>query len=209
MICGSRLVTATMIVLAALLLPPWGQALGHGTGVSSAGKNPSLQKYRITNFKVGGDFTLTDQFGEQVPLTRFRGKVVMLSFGFTHCPDVCPATVSTMSAVLNKLGERASFARMIFVTVDPERDTPPILKKYLAYFHKDIIGLTGSLEEVEDMANQYAAPFRKTKSGSAVDYLVSHASFYFLINKQGKVSYIVPHDAGAIMLAKGVAKLLD
>ena len=135
--------------------------------------------------------------------------MVLLSFGFTHCQDICPATVSTMNRVLKKLGQQAGSSRMVFITVDPERDTPPVIKKYLANFNKDIIGLTGKLEEVKDVANRYASPFRKTQSKSKAGYQVAHAGFYYLLNKDGRVAYILPHDAGAGMLLQGVKTLLN
>jgi len=167
-----------------------------------------LEDYRVTTVKIGGPFTLIDQAGERTSLRDFRGKAVVLAFGFTHCPDICPATVNTMSTLLRRLGPRADRVRMVFVSVDPERDTPARLKAYLGYFHPDVVGLTGPLGAVRQVARLYKAPFRKLAADGAGGYQVGHVSFYYLIDTAGQVVYLMPHSTGIDTLLDGIAALL-
>lgn len=181
----------------ALVMPPQ---------VSGAGG--SLKVFAVRNSNIGGDFSLIDQHGKRVGLTQYRGKVVLIAFGFTHCPDVCPTTMVKMGTVLKKLGKDADSARMMFISVDPERDTPEILGKYAGYFHKDIIALTGSVDEVQDMAYQYTAPFRKIETGTATKYVMAHSSFFFMVGTAGKLKYMLPHATTAPQLVEGIRGLL-
>ncbi|MEZ5593493.1 MAG: SCO family protein [Gammaproteobacteria bacterium] len=96
-----------------------------------------------SNAELGGDFTLTDHNGQPYHLQQDQGKIILLSFGYTSCPDVCPLTLAVVTATLRQLGERAAQVRPLFISVDPQRDTPPLLKSYVEHFHPSIIGLTG------------------------------------------------------------------
>ena len=103
------------------------------------------------------DFALTDQNGRSFHLSQLRGKVVLLFFGYTHCPDACPTTMAKLSRVSKLLGPDAGSVMILFASVDPDRDTPNILKSYLAYFHMNSIGLTGTKEEIDAVVKQYGA----------------------------------------------------
>lgn len=128
------------------------------------------------------NFTLTDQNGEPFTLTDQKGKVVLLFFGFTYCPDVCPMTLATWKRVQDALGPDAENVRFVYITVDPERDTPEKLKNHLAVFSADFIGLTGTPAQLDSVYNGYGVIREKvTISESAAGYLVNHtASMYFL-----------------------------
>jgi cytochrome c peroxidase len=119
---------------------------------------PKTQK---TN-TVGGDFTLTDHHGKSFNLTQLRGKIVLIFFGYTHCPDVCPTELARMAQLLKQLGDDADKVQGLFISVDPERDTPAILSQYVPYFHTSLIGLTGSQDQVQAVADAY-----RTNQGSA------------------------------------------
>ena len=131
------------------------------------------------------NFALNDQNQRLVTLADLRGKVVLMFFGFTNCPDACPATLGTWKQVYELLGDDASKVEFIMITVDPERDTPEVLKKHLALFNPAFIGLYGSVEEIQGVASDYNIYFEKADSGSAVGYLVDHSSLSYVIDTEG------------------------
>ena len=133
------------------------------------------------------DFTLTDQDGEKVTLGDFKGKAVFMFFGYTHCPDICPVTLSTLNTVTNELGSDKDKVQVLFVTVDPERDTQAELKKYVTFFNKDFIGLTGTPEEIKNVSDSYHAFYMKEETGSESGYLMGHTSSVYLINPDGRI----------------------
>jgi protein SCO1/2 len=134
---------------------------------------------------VGGAFKLTDQTGATVTDADLKGKPFLVFFGFTHCPDVCPTTLFEVSEVLRALGPKADGMRALFVTVDPERDTPAVMKDYLSSFDKHLIGLSGSTEAIEQIKKAYRVYSRKvpTKDG---DYTMDHTALVYLMNKDGQ-----------------------
>ena len=132
-------------------------------------------------------FALNDQNQSLVTLADLRGKVVLMFFGFTDCPDACPATLGTWKQVYELLGDDASKVEFIMITVDPERDTPEVLKKYLALFNPEFIGLTGSIEELEHLAQDYNAYFQKVDVGSAAGYLVNHTTLTYVVDLHGNL----------------------
>ncbi|MGH7849203.1 MAG: SCO family protein [Thermodesulfobacteriota bacterium] len=133
------------------------------------------------------DFTLTNQDGEKVTLGDFKGKVVFMFFGYTHCPDICPVTLSTLNSVTNELGSDRDKVQVLFVTVDPERDTQAEMKKYVTFFNKDFIGLTGTPEEIKNVSDSYHAFYMKEGTGSEPGYLMGHTSSVYLINPKGRI----------------------
>jgi protein SCO1/2 len=133
------------------------------------------------------DFSLTDQRGETFHLSDQRGKVALLFFGYTQCPDVCPTTLATWRQVHEMLGEDAANVRFAFVTVDPERDTPERLGLHVQAFNPDFVGLTGSSEELQTVYDIFDVYFEKdTSSGSAAGYLVSHTATTFVLDPEGQ-----------------------
>jgi protein SCO1/2 len=133
------------------------------------------------------DFTLTDQHGQPFRLSEQQGNVVLLFFGYTQCPDVCPTTLATWRQVHEALGSDAQRVRFVFVTVDPERDTPERLGLHVNAFNPDFIGLTGSPEELDAVYKVFDVYFQKdTSSGSAAGYLISHTATTFVIGPAGQ-----------------------
>ena len=141
------------------------------------------------------DFTLTDQNGEKVSLSDFRGKPVFLFFGYTHCPDICPITLSVLNGVSNEIGKPDSDEfKVLFVTVDPERDNPETLKKYVPFFNESFTGLTGTPDEIQDVANSFRAFYMKEESDSEAGYLMGHTSAIYLLDRKGNVILRYPQD---------------
>ncbi len=157
----------------------------------------------------GGDFTLTDQTNQPYALSADRGKVVMLFFGYTMCPDVCPTTLSKLSRVTKKLGEDRSRVRTIYVTVDPDRDTPAVLKSDLDLFDLDAVGLTGSRAAIDAVVKQYGASYQITPTPeSAAKYSVSHSTTLYLIDGEGTLRTELPYEATVDEVVAGVKALL-
>ena len=132
-------------------------------------------------------FTLTDQNFQRVSLRDFHGQIVLLFFGFTNCPDACPATLETWKQLRRALGENSQHVRFVMITLDPERDTAERLGKHLSLFHPEFIGLTGSVTEIEDVAQDYNVFFETANVGSASGYLVNHTTLTYIIDTNGKL----------------------
>ncbi len=143
--------------------------------------------------QVGGPFQLVDQDGSRVDQTLLKGKWTAVFFGFTYCPDVCPTTLQTLGAASNLLGARAKDLQIVFVSVDPGRDSPKALKAYLASpgFPKGVIGLTGTPQQVADTAKAYRVYFAKEGEGEA--YLVNHTSLIYLMNPEGRFARVLAY----------------
>lgn len=141
-----------------------------------------------TGAAIGGPFQLVDQTGRTVTDKDFAGKFMLIYFGFTHCPDVCPTELQTMANVMDALGADGARVVPIFITVDPERDTPEQLKGYVAAFHPQIIGLTGTPDQIAAVAKAYKVYYSKSPSATAgSEYQVDHTSFIYLMGPDGAV----------------------
>jgi protein SCO1/2 len=154
--------------------------------------------------QIGGAFSLTNQDGVMVSDADFKGKVMVVFFGFTSCPDICPVTSASFAKLLSILGENASQVAPIFISVDPARDTPAVLKKYLSNFDPRIIGLTGSDEQIKQAASTYKTYFSANAESGNVD----HSGFIFLMDKNGAYSKHFAYDAPAEEIANAVSELL-
>lgn len=147
---------------------------------------------RADTAQLGGDFTLTDEYGQSFNLSQVRGKVALLFFGYTFCPDICPTELAGLKAVFNALGDDANRVQGLFVTLDPERDTPAVLKKYTGFFNPNILGLTGTPENIKEVADQYGVKYQK-HTDSAGEYSLDHSADLYVINQQGQLFAIVPY----------------
>ncbi len=147
---------------------------------------------QATAAKLGGDFTLRTSQGQDVSLTSMRGKVVLLYFGFTYCPEMCPTELLHFQQLLAQLPpETRARVQPVFVSVDPKRDTPEVLEPYVGHFGQGILALTGSEEELRQVAGQYGAQFRYVPTGSS--YTVDHTVNTFVIDPQGKLVRVIPY----------------
>lgn len=162
----------------------------------------------LTAGPTGGEFSLQSAHAP-VTLNDYRGKVVVLYFGYTFCPDICPTSLSLLSVTLNELtAEDLLQVQAIFVSVDPERDTLEHLKTYAGYFHTNIIGATGSREQIDAAVKKYGAGYNIVKSASEADYSVDHTSYTYIIDKNGKLRFSLPHGTSADEVSKSIRSLL-
>lgn len=154
------------------------------------------------------DFTLQSINGP-VSLHDFRDKTVLLFFGYTHCPDICPATMNNVASALRSLNDQADNVKVLFITVDPERDSAEHLAKYVAFFHSNITGLTGSADEIKRTAGAYDAEFFKQVSEGSKGYDMIHTSMLFLINSKGKILDVMSHHTEPDDIAIALRKWLN
>ena len=152
-------------------------------GSEATGSNLKKPEY-YKNF--GGDFSLTGPEGKTVSLEDFRNKVVLIYFGYTFCPDVCPVTLSNLKLLMLSLQEKAEDVQVIFISIDPERDTFQKLKDYVPYFHPTFIGLTGSEAELASVAKKYQTFYLKQKVESEAGYLMAHTDVVILVDQNGR-----------------------
>lgn len=150
---------------------------------------------------IGGPFTLTDQDGRRVSDSAFAGKYRLVYFGFSYCPDVCPVDLQLAGQGMRLLEKSdpalAAKVQPIFISVDPGRDTPAVLKSYVSAFHPRLIGLTGSEAEIRDVTKRYGVYFAKRGDAGSSDYLVDHSRSFLLFGPQGEPIAIVPHEKGS------------
>ena len=154
------------------------------------------------------DFALTDQNGKPFRLSQLRGKIVFLFFGYTHCPDACPTTMAKLALVNKLLEKNADQVMTVFVSVDPGRDTTSVLKSYLAYFHLNSIGLTGTKEEIDLVVKQYGARYEIEQSDSAAGYHINHSTDLYLLNQKGELARTFSYSDGTQVIADGVRSLI-
>ncbi len=157
---------------------------------------------------VGGPFTLTDQNGHQRSDRDFRGKLMIVYFGYTFCPDVCPADLMAIGQALDALGPAADGVQPIFITVDPERDTK-VLAEYVRAFHSSLIGLTGTPEEIRKVANAYKAFYAKTPPTRDGDYAIDHTGMIYLMGRNGEYLGFMPPQTGPEKLTEILRKYLS
>ena len=158
---------------------------------------------------MGGDFTLQSATGP-VSLADYRGKVVAIYFGYTHCPDVCPTSLAALAQAFNRLSdeERAQM-RGIFISVDPERDTPEIATKYAQAFHPSFSGLSGTPEAIAEVAKRYFVLYEKVEmDDSAMEYAIDHSSILYVLGKNGIVQSLVRHSESQEDLLKSLRAAL-
>jgi len=156
---------------------------------------------------VGGPFTLTDQNGHQRSDGDFRGKLMIVYFGYTFCPDVCPADLMAITQSLDALGAAAAEIQPIFITLDPERDNA-LLKDYVAAFHPSLIGLTGTPEEIRKIANSYKAFYTKVPGAQNGDYSIDHFGVIYLMGRDGEYLGFLPPQTGPAKLTEVLRKYL-
>jgi len=173
-------------------------ALGLITMVVVGGRQQAAQTTDVATGQplVGGDFTLTNQDGQAVDQTILNGKWTLVFFGFTYCPDYCPTTLGVLNAVQERMGDKAKDLQIVFISIDPERDTPQMLKDYLSSdgFPDGVIGLTGTPEQVAKAAKAYRAFYQKVGEGEG--YTMNHGLTVYLMGPDGKFRSGVPHALG-------------
>lgn len=160
--------------------------------------------------KIGGPFTLIDHTGSKRSSEDFKGRFTLLYFGFTSCPDVCPTDLYSMSKAVEDLGPDGEKVNLVFVTLDPERDTPEKLAQYIALFHPRLVALTGTPAEIRAAASLYKVYFRKTRLGEGEgDYTVDHSAFVYLLNPEGRYLGFYPPNTSPDRIAQIVRQWLQ
>lgn len=169
---------------------------------------PRLAPGQSPRLAQGGDFTLQSADGP-VALKDFRGRVVLLYFGYTYCPDICPTELATVAAGLKRLTpEEAARVAVLFISVDPDRDTPAHLKEYAAFFHPAMRGITGPAPEVADVARRYGIFYARQKTGSAGGYVIDHTSEVCVVAPDGRLVGRISHGALPEQVAAEIRKYL-
>ncbi len=170
---------------------------------------PSFRSLDVTGAEFGRWLSLTDHTGKPRTLADFKGKVVVVFFGFTQCPDVCPTTLLEMKAVKEALGKDGERIQVLFVTVDPERDTAELLGKYVPAFDPSFIGLYGDAEATARTAKEFKVYYRKVPGSSPGSYSVDHTAAMFVYDPSGRLRLFAKHAQGADALAHDIKLLLD
>jgi protein SCO1/2 len=174
--------------------------------------SPEAPKFRstdVTGAEFGKELALTAHDGKPRSLADFRGKAVVLFFGYTHCPDICPTTLADMAAVMKQLGQDAARVQVLFVTVDPERDTPEILAKYVPAFDASFLGLSGEAAATQRTAKEFKIFYEKRPGGAPGAYTVDHSGQSYVLDAQGRLRLFVRHDRIAQDLAADLRTLLN
>jgi cytochrome oxidase Cu insertion factor (SCO1/SenC/PrrC family) len=156
---------------------------------------------------IGGPFTLTDPTGKQRSDSEFRGRLMIVYFGYTYCPDVCPADLMAITQALDALGPAAEGVQPVFITVDPERDTK-VLGEYIAAFHHSFVGLTGSPEEIRRVANSYKTFYAKVPDQRSGDYSIDHTGVIYLMGHNGEYLGFMPPQTDPKRLTEILRKYL-
>ena len=197
---AARRFVLVAVSLAAVLIVAAGALLLYAMGQNRAG-NPLAGV-------IGGPFHLVDQNGRPYTEANLNGKWHFVFFGYTHCPDTCPTTLNDLSLALDKLGKKREAVGIVFISVDPERDTPAVLKSYVESFDAPIVALTGSADEVKEAAHDYRVYYAKHALPGG-DYEMDHSAVIYLMDPQGRLAATFTPDAAADAIAAKLQKLVS
>lgn len=177
--------------------------------VAGCGDKPAnFRATDITGADFGKDFSLTDHSGAPRTLSDYRGKVVVMFFGFTHCPDVCPTTLAEMARAMKQLGPDADRVQVLMVTVDPERDTPAVLKPYVTAFDPRFVGLTGDVDAIKRTTREFKIIAQKNPGPDPRNYTMDHSAGTYLFDTQGRLRVFMGYGQGADVLTHDIRTLL-
>ena len=169
----------------------------------------SFRNTDLTGLAYAQDFALTDHTGKPRTLADFKGKVVVMFFGFTQCPDVCPTTMADMAQVMKEMGPQADQVQVLFVTVDPERDTQALLAEYVPAFDKRFVGLYGDLAATAKVAKEFKVYYAKVEGETDSSYTVDHTAGTYVFDRQGKIRLFVRHGEKPAAIAHDLKLLLS
>lgn len=163
----------------------------------------------VTGLDYARDFALPDQNGKMRSLADFKGKAVVVFFGYTQCPDVCPTTMAEMATVMQQLGPLADKVQVLFITLDPERDTPELLAKYVPAFDPRFLGLVGDKAATEKVAKEFKVYYQKVPGKEPGSYTLDHTAGSYVFDPQGRLRLFVRHGQGAEPIAHDLKLLLS
>ncbi len=192
---GRRLAAFVAVALVALLL----------------GCSPDAPKFKasdVTGASFGRDFALTDATGKPRTLADFRGKAVVIFFGYTQCPDVCPTTLAALAEAMKQLGPDADRVQVLFVTIDPARDTPALLSQYVPAFDARFLGLYGDDEATQKVAREFKIIYQKQPGSTPDTYTMDHSAGTYIFDPQGRLRLFVNHGQGPEVFAHDLRELL-
>ena len=177
-------------------------------GCGRSAEAPQFMLVDVTGASFGKALELTDHNGKPRSLAEFRGKVVAIFFGYTHCPDVCPATLAELAQIMRELGADAEKVQVLFVTVDPERDTPQVLRQYVPAFYPSFLGLVGDADATARAAKEFKVFYQKQplKSGG---YSVDHSAGTYIFDREGRLRLFAPYGRGGTALLHDIRLLLN
>jgi protein SCO1/2 len=169
---------------------------------------PVFQSTDITGAAFARDFKLTDHNGQPRTLASFKGKVVAVFFGYTHCPDVCPTTLSDFATALKQLGPLGDQVQVLFVTVDPQRDTPALLKQYVPAFDPRFLGMVTDPDNLKAVAKEYKIVYQKTSVKGVDNYLIDHSAGSYVYDAKGRLRLLIPYGSSPDLIANDLKTLL-
>jgi protein SCO1/2 len=172
-------------------------------------KPPSFQNTDVTGLQYAQDFALLDHTGKPRTLADFKGKVVLVFFGYTQCPDVCPTTMAELAGVMKELGPLADQVQVLFITVDPERDTQALLAQYVPAFDKRFLGLYGDAAATARVAKEFKVFYAKVPGKEPGSYSMDHTAGSYVFDKNGKVRLFLRHGQGAAPIVHDLRQLLN
>ena len=170
---------------------------------------PDFNAIDLTGADYAQGFELVDPFGQRRQLSDFKGKVVVVFFGFTQCPDFCPTTLNEWVQVKKSLADKGDLLQPVFITLDPERDTPELLKAYMANFDPSFIALIPALDQLPALAKQYKIYYKKVETGSAGNYTMDHSAGTYVYDTSGRLRLYARYGLGPQALSQDIAKLLE
>lgn len=194
----------------ALRLMAWaGLAAAAGLNLAACSENkPSFNAVDITGADYAKGFSLADADGKQRTLADFKGKVVVMFFGYAQCPDVCPTTMSEMAQVKQQLGSDGSKLQVLFVTVDPERDTPAVMKAYMGAFDPSFVALIPTPEQLAALAKDYKVYYKKVEGKTPTSYSMDHSAASFVYDTEGRLRLYARYGAGVPAMVSDLKTLL-
>lgn len=178
------------------------------TACAPSSENAALFGTDITGADFANDFRLTDHHGKLRQLADYQGKVVALFFGFTHCPDICPTTMADLAAAMKLLGNESDEVQVLFVTVDPERDTPEVLAQFVPSFDHRFVGLTGTPEEIDHAAKSFRIFYARQQESGQQGYSLDHSAGIYAYDKKGKIRIYMKYGQKPDELAHDLKSLL-
>lgn len=181
---------------------------GCSSEANRAEVKPTFLGTDITGADFGRDFKLADHTGKIRSLADFNGKVVVLFFGYTHCPDVCPATMGELATAMQKLGKDAERVQVLFITVDPERDTPALLAQYVSAFNPTFLGLSGDVQATKEIAQEFKVVYQRQVGVAPEQHNLDHSTGSYIFDAAGKLRLYVSTGKGRDVFAHDIAELL-
>lgn len=192
----SRVRHALCFALAAAMLITGCDRLKQSTQAASPSAKPAFENTDVTGLDYAKDFALPDFNGKMRKLSDFRGKAVVIFFGYTQCPDVCPTTMAQLAEVMKQLGPLADRVQVLFISLDPDRDTPAILAKYVSAFDPRFLGLVGDKDTTEKVAKEFKVFYQKVPGKQPGSYTLDHSAGTFVFDPQGRLRLFLRYDQG-------------